>query len=116
MRRRTFLADCGMGFTGLALGATLYRDGVAKPVELGNGLGEPHFPVRAKNVIWYFMMGGTSHLESFDPKPALNRYAGRTLDESPFKEIITESPYYRQNVRDFVAEGVPAPSGLPETW
>ena len=105
MRRRTFLADCGMGFTGLALGATLYRDGVAKPIELGNRLGEPHLPVRAKSVIWYFMMGGTSHLESFDPKPALNRYAGRTLDESPFKEIITDSPHYRKNVRDFA--GVP---------
>ena len=101
MRRRTFLADCGMGFTGMALGATLYRDGVAKPVEGGDDAGTPHLPVRAKSVIWFFMMGGTSHLESFDPKPALNRYAGRSLDESPLKEIITDSPYYRKNVRDF---------------
>ena len=47
------------------------------------------------------MNGGVSHLESFDPKPALNKYAGKTLDESPFKKAVLESPYYRKNVRDF---------------
>ncbi len=30
------------------------------------------------------MLGGVSHLESFDPKLALNKYAGKTTDESPF--------------------------------
>ena len=48
--------------------------------------GKPHFTPRAKNVIWLFMIGGTSHLESFDPKPALNRYAGKTIAETPFAE------------------------------
>ena len=47
------------------------------------------------------MNGGTSHLESFDPKPALNRYAGKTIDESPFGKSVLESPFYRKNVRDF---------------
>ena len=45
--------------------------------------GKPHFTPKAKNVIWLFMIGGTSHLESFDPKPALNRYAGKTIGETP---------------------------------
>jgi hypothetical protein len=75
--RRSFLADCGMGFTGLAMAALLQRDGILRANEPSSPPdGRPHFAPRAKNVIWLFMLGGTSHLESFDPKPALNRYAG----------------------------------------
>ncbi|REJ87348.1 MAG: DUF1501 domain-containing protein, partial [Planctomycetota bacterium] len=63
--RRQFLADCGMGFTGLALGAMLNGEsGAAEGVRVG---GQPQFPAKAKSVIWYFMLGGTSHVESFDP-------------------------------------------------
>ena len=65
----------------------------------------PHVAAKAKSVIWFFMNGGTSHLESFDPKPALNKYAGLTIDESPHKDEILNSPFYRKNVRDF--SGVP---------
>src|SRR5262249_14478808 len=54
-----------------------------------------------KRVIWLFFMGGVSHVESFDPKPALDKYAGKTIDESPFKKAVVESPYYRKNVMDF---------------
>ncbi|HAA48257.1 MAG TPA: DUF1501 domain-containing protein, partial [Planctomycetaceae bacterium] len=43
----------------------------------------------------------TSHLESFDPKPALNKYAGLTIDESPFNDQVINSQFYRKNVRDF---------------
>ena len=100
--RRTFLADTGMGFTGLVLGAMLQRDGFARAEEPhAPPDGKPHLKPRAKSVIWLFMNGGVSHLESFDPKPMLNRYAGKTLDESPFKKAVLESPYYRKNVRDF---------------
>src|SRR6516225_7292511 len=94
--RRSFLADCGLGFTGLALAAMLHRDGIARAAA-----GQAHFPPRAKSVIWLFMLGGVSHVESFDPKPALNKYAGLTIQESPFKKTVVESPYYRKNVRDF---------------
>ncbi|MBI3862282.1 MAG: DUF1501 domain-containing protein, partial [Planctomycetia bacterium] len=86
--RRTFLADCGMGFTGLALGAMLVRDGALAQETSGEGTapdGLPHLFPKAKNVIWYFMLGGTSHLESFDPKPELTKHAGKTIEESPFK-------------------------------
>src|SRR5215218_1032709 len=93
--RRTFLADLGMGFTGLALGAMLFEDGVARGVAQA---GEPAArPAKAKSVIWLFMLGGVSHLETFDPKPALNRYAGKTIDQSPFKDAVLGSPYYRKN-------------------
>ena len=97
--RRSFLADTGMGFTGLALGAMLHEDGIAK--EPAGVTGKPHFPPRAKNVIWLFMLGGTSHMESFDPKPALNKHAGKTLQETPYGKEILGSPFYRKNVRDF---------------
>jgi hypothetical protein len=100
--RRTFLADVGMGFTGLALGAMLQRDGVARAAAANPPPdGRPHFAPKAKSVIWLFFMGGVSHVESFDPKPDLDRHAGRTIEESPFGQGILNSPYYRRNVRDF---------------
>src|SRR3982751_1694828 len=102
MQRCTFLADVGLGFTGLALGAMLHRDGVVR-AEAPNAPpdGKPHFAPKAKRVIWLFFMGGVSHLESFDPKPALDKYAGKTIDESPFGKAVVESPFYRKNVMDF---------------
>ena len=42
----------------------------------------PHFPARAKRVIYLFMHGGPSHLETFDPKPDLQRLAGQPLPAS----------------------------------
>lgn len=104
--RRRFLADCGLGFTGLALGAMLQRDGVSRAraeseAQWRPPSGLPHFPAKAKSVIWFFMLGGTSHLESFDLKPAINKHAGKTIEASPYKSTVLDSPYYRKNVRDF---------------
>src|SRR5690242_20482464 len=88
--RRTFLARTGMGFTGVALGAMLFKDGVARaaanPSEPQVRRGVPHFPAKAKSVIWIFLIGGVSHVESFDVKPALSKYGGKTIDETPFKD------------------------------
>jgi hypothetical protein len=98
--RRTFLADAGMGFAGLALGAMLHRDGVARAggFEPGEPDGRPAFVPKAKNVIWLFMTGGTSHLESFDPKPALNEYAGSEIGETPHAGVL-EADYLEKNLR-----------------
>lgn len=106
--RRTFLADAGMGFTGLALGAMLARDGVLRANEPVSGNwsppdGQPHFKPRAKSVIWIFLVGGMSHMESFDPKPALTEHAGKTIGESPFKTVL-DSPYLKKNLREFVKD------------
>src|SRR6266446_5490580 len=93
--RRGFLADFGMGFVGLALGAMLHRDGVVRADAVhgwGPPDGKPHFPPRAKRVIWLMMRGGVSHLESFDPKPELTKHAGKTIGDSPYKDIFA-SPY-----------------------
>jgi hypothetical protein len=102
IHRRTFLADLGMGFTGLALGAMLHHDGIARA---GGIDGRPHLTPKAKNVIWLFMLGGASHVENFDPKPALTKYGGKSIAESPYKAAVLDSPFYRKNVRDFA--GVP---------
>lgn len=99
------LADCGMGFTGLALNALLQRDAPATEIPATEAAsGKQHvsgIAPKAKSVIWFFMNGGTSHLESFDYKPEINRHAGKTIDESPFGSAILESEFYRKNVRDF---------------
>jgi hypothetical protein len=87
IHRRVFLADLGMGFTGLALAAMLHRDGWAREGAWSPPDGRPHFRPRAKSVIWLFMNGGVSHLESFDPKPTLARYAGKTIAETPFRHV-----------------------------
>src|SRR5262245_17596958 len=89
--RRAFLADTGMGFTGLALGAMLARDGVVRAggVEVEANATAP--PPKAKAVIWIFLCGGVSHVESFDPKPELNRYAGKSIDATPYKDVLNPS-------------------------
>jgi hypothetical protein len=88
-----------MGFTGLALGALLFRDGVARAEpRIAKPDGKPHFPPRAKSVIWIFLCGGVSHLESFDPKAALNKYAGKTIDNTPYKDVLNP-----ERLKDVVA-------------
>ena len=90
--RRSFLADTGMGFTGLALGAMLFEQGVARADTSPTGWrppnGKPHFVPKAKSVIWIFLCGGVSHVESFDVKPELNKYAGKSIEETPFKDVL----------------------------
>ena len=112
--RRMFLSDLGMGFTGLALGATLFNDGVAKAAspalpKFSPTDGRPHFTPKAKSVIWIFLSGGYSHVETFDPKPALTKYAGLTFDKTPLANPLTSDKHHKRfrsvpaqevNVRD----------------
>ncbi|MEX1042279.1 MAG: DUF1501 domain-containing protein [Pirellulaceae bacterium] len=100
--RRKFLTDMGMGFTSLALGAMLHRDGVAR-AEWAPPTGKPHNPPKAKSVIWLFMNGGVSHMESFDPKPMLTKYAGKTIAETPFADT--------QDPKKLAIERLVAPDG-----
>jgi hypothetical protein len=66
----------------------LHRDGFGNQSSWSPPNGLPHFPPKAKNVIWLFMNGGVSHVESFDPKPMLNKYAGKTISETPFADAL----------------------------
>ncbi len=65
--RRSFL-PAGTGLAGLALTAMLHRDGLLRADDAWTVPdGKPHFPPKIKRVIWLFMIGGTSHVEAFDP-------------------------------------------------
>ena len=54
----------------------------------------------AKSVIWLFMVGGASHIETFDTKPALTKYADKTISETPFEHVVRE-PRVTKNFRMF---------------
>ncbi len=84
--RRQCLFNMGAGLTGIAMNAMLARESQAEETEWKPPVGLPHATPKAKNVIWLFMNGGVSHMESFDPKPMLSKYAGMTIAESPFKD------------------------------
>jgi hypothetical protein len=99
--RRAFLADLGLGFTGLALGAMFARDGVGSPTAWVPPDGRPHFAPKAKSVIWLFMNGGVSHLESFDFKPEITKHAGKTIAETPYADV--------QNPAKLALERAPVP-------
>ena len=92
--RRDFLFQSGGGISGLALAYLLNQEGLlaaqatagapcdASPVG-GNPFAPkpPHFPPRATAVISLFMSGGVSQVDTFDPKPALTKYAGEPLND-----------------------------------
>jgi hypothetical protein len=75
--RRWFLRECGLGLGALALHELLGNSAAAAP-ELKDPLAPkaPHFPARAKRVIYLFMAGAPSHLDLFDYKPQLAKFNG----------------------------------------
>ena len=84
--RRAWIAQSGMGLGVLGLAGALDGAGMlgtadAAPGKFQNPLAPraPHFAPRAKRVIQLFMNGGPSHVDTFDPKPALAKYAGQPL-------------------------------------
>jgi hypothetical protein len=83
--RREFLAKSGAGFGAMAMSSLLgASDGPAL---------KPHYGARAKSVIFLFMEGGPSAMDTFDPKPKLNELAGKPLPPS-FKPVITAMGEY----------------------
>ena len=81
--RRELMCRTGMGFAGLALGGLLAEAGAGQAAEINelNPLAprQPPLPAKAKRVIHLFMNGGPSHMDTFDPKPSLAKYAGQAL-------------------------------------
>jgi len=71
--RREWLCRAANGFGGLALLDMVVRAGVK----------EPHYPAKAKSVIFLFMDGGPSQMDTFDPKPRLNKESGQKLPFQP---------------------------------
>src|SRR5712692_6407242 len=79
--RRHFFRDCGVGLGAIALTSVLERDGQANPLALK----PPHFPAKAKRVIYLFMAGGPSQLELFDEKPKLTALNGQPIPDEFLK-------------------------------
>jgi Protein of unknown function (DUF1501) len=81
--RRDFLSNAGSGLGALAL-ASMFADDALKAADVPDPLRPkaPHFKPTAKSVIWLFMEGGPSHIDLFDPKPALEKLAGQPMPES----------------------------------
>jgi Protein of unknown function (DUF1501) len=90
LNRRDWLLRAGAGFGALAVGDLLARDLEAGPESAYRSQGSASWQrsAQAKSVIFLFMEGGPSHLDTFDPKPELNRLAGQSLPAS-FKPVIT---------------------------
>lgn len=87
--RREFLWQTGAGFTGTALAGLLQHDGfLAQGAESGaaNPLAPkpPHFAPKAKNVIFLFMYGGPSHIDTFDYKPEMKGRDNQTVEVKTF--------------------------------
>ncbi|MBI1899148.1 MAG: DUF1501 domain-containing protein [Acidobacteria bacterium] len=96
--RRDLLFSAGGGISGVALATLLARDGLlaestdqACAAGTGSLARRPHFKPRAKAVISLFMTGGVSHIDTFDPKPALKKYHGQPL--TGFGEIVVRQGY-----------------------
>jgi hypothetical protein len=91
--RRELLRRSGMGLGMLGLAGVLADGGMLRAAEAqGEGTSplspkRPHFAAKAKHVIHLFMNGGPSHVDTFDPKPSLAKYAGQPL---PTPNLRTE--------------------------
>jgi hypothetical protein len=86
--RRRFFQEVAGGIGTIALSQLMAGEGRAATAEV-NPLAprKPHFPPKAKNVIFMFMEGGPSQLDLFDPKPELQKWSGKPLPESMTKDL-----------------------------
>jgi hypothetical protein len=80
--RREFFEQAGSGLAAIALASLLEEDGYAQVSRDPLEAKRPHVTPRAKSVIFCFMEGGPSHIDLFDPKPALDKYAGQPVPPS----------------------------------
>lgn len=75
LTRRWFLRDCTIGLGAVALNGLLQKEASAAPPPLAPK--QPHYPAKAKRVIYMFHAGAPSHLELFDYKPELAKRNGQ---------------------------------------
>src|SRR5215472_8758059 len=86
--RRKFFRECAGGIGTVALANLLAREGrAATPQQNPLAPRKPHFPGKAKNVIFMFMEGGPSQIDLFDPKPGLQKWHGKPLPAEMTKDL-----------------------------
>src|SRR4029078_143039 len=111
--RRRLLQQSALGFGSLAL-ASLFDNGRAMAAT--DAAKPPHFAPRAKRVIFLFMKGGPSHLDTFDPKPLLDRDHGKPFPgEKPRVQFagtgnLLKSPW---SFRQYGGSGIPVSELFP---
>ncbi len=92
--RRTFLNRSAMGLGALGLSDLMLGQGTARGATAeGSSARAPHFPGKAKRVIHFFLNGGPSHVDTFDPKPQLKKYEGQTPPVSLMTERKTGAAF-----------------------
>src|SRR5258708_39849597 len=86
--RRDVLRGVAHGFGAIAMQSMLAKAGLAKA--LNPLAAKPqHFPAKAKSVIFLFMVGAPSHIDTFDPKPQLKEFEGQKLPDS-FGKVVSQ--------------------------
>ena len=89
INRRGFITQAGGGFFGAALGAMWAQDGkLPQDARLQEALLGGRYQPKAKSVIFLFMCGGISHIDTFDPKD--NKWAGKMIDAIGFGDNVAE--------------------------
>jgi hypothetical protein len=89
MARREFISTVGGGFSSLALAGLLGNEGFFNSLNAAQLSGplatkSPHYAPKAKRIIFLFMYGGPSHVDTFDYKPELFKYDGQTINIKTF--------------------------------
>ena len=121
--RRELLSQAAQGFGGIALTTMLAENALASTQDATTNSSlaahVPHFPAKAKNVIFLYMDGGPSQVDTFDPKPILDRYDGRAphevigkVEPTQFANIgkILKSPW---KFRQYGESGIPVSDLFP---
>ncbi len=115
LSRRQFLSRCGQGFGALAFAALQAEQAEARGTS-PLAVKPPHFPPKARNVIFLYMDGGVSQIDSFDPKPLLDREHGKPfsakIEPTQFDNIGTtlKSPW---KFRPYGESGIPVSDLFP---
>lgn len=124
-QRRRFLQQSSAGLCSLALSSLLAADGFAQTPPTKTTAPDPlapkkpHHRARAKSVIFLFLEGGPSHLDTFDPKPKLLELAGKPMPESfgrPITAMGTASNTImpsRRVFKQYGQSGIPVSDWLP---
>ncbi|MGH9722939.1 MAG: DUF1501 domain-containing protein [Bryobacteraceae bacterium] len=121
--RREFLCDAFCGFGALAFGAMLQQAELRAAGYNPLAPKAPHMPgkAKAKSVIFLFMAGGPSHIETFDPKPLLNELHGQkrpaTFGEAKYQFVNAESRLLgtRRTFKKYGRNGIDVSDLLPHT-
>src|SRR5882762_562659 len=119
--RREFLCEAFCGFGALAYTSMLHAEETAAARLNPLAAKPPHEPAKAKSVIFLFLAGGPSYLETFDPKPLLNKLDGQkrpaSFGEAKYQFINAESKLLgtKRTFKRYGKSGIEVSDLLPRT-